>query len=126
LVITGSAGGKLKAKLVEEQEIVMNLADILAMSFLAESAFLRVAKLKGSNGVDKKDLSIKIQMAQLFLYDALETARLAAKNAIDSYADGFTKWYMQKLVNGLLKSYAINPKDTRRSVANFYLEKGKF
>jgi hypothetical protein len=65
-------------------------------------------------------------MAQLFLYDALETARLAAKNAVDSYADGFTKWAMHKLVNSMLKSYAINPKDLRRNIANYYLEKGKF
>lgn len=126
LIITGSAGGKLKSKLVEEQEIVMNLADILAMAFLAESAFLRVAKLKASKATDQKEFNIKVQMAQLFLYDALETARLAAKNAVDSYADGMTKWAMHKLVNGMLKSYAINPKDLRRNIANYYLEKGKF
>ncbi|MBX7181050.1 MAG: acyl-CoA dehydrogenase family protein [Bacteroidia bacterium] len=126
MVITGSAGGKLKSKLVEEQEIVMNLSDILAMAFLTESAFLRVSKLKSKGGIEAKELEIKTKMAQLFLYDALENAKLAAKNAIDSYADGFTKWYMHKLVSGLLKSYPINPKALRRDIADFYIQKGKF
>ncbi len=125
MIITGSAGGKLKAKLVEEQEIVMNLADILAMAFITESAFLRVKKLSTMPGISKADLDIKTKMAQSYLYDALDIARTAAANAIDSYADGASKWAVKRVIKSLLKPYNINPKDTRRAVADFVLEKGK-
>ena len=123
LIITGVAGGKLKEKLVDEQELVMNLADILAMAFMAESAFLRVKKLSEKPGTDKAALAIKTKLAQLYLYDALDTARKAANNAIDSFATGFTKWALKRLVHTMLKTYSINPKDVRREIADYVIEK---
>jgi len=123
LVLTGSAGGKLKEKLVDEQEIVMNLADILSMAFIAESAFLRVKKLSEKPGTDKAALAIKTKMAQVYLYDALDTARRAANNAIDSFANGFTKWMLKRLVHTLLSTYNINPKALKREVADYIVEK---
>ena len=123
LVITGAAGAKLKEKLVEEQEIVMNLADILSMAFIAESAFLRVKKLSEKPGTDAAALQIKTKLAKLYLYDALDTARKAANNAIDSFATGFTKWALKRLVHILLKTYAINPKAMRREAADYIIQK---
>jgi hypothetical protein len=123
LIITGVAGAKLKEKLVDEQEIVMNLADIMAMAFMAESAFLRVKKLSEKTGTDKRVLDIKTKLAQLYLYDALDTARKAANNAIDSFATGLQKSLLKWLVRTLLKTYAINPKDMRREAADFIAKK---
>ncbi len=45
----------------------MNLADIMAMAFMAESAFLRVKKLSEKPGTDKVALDIKTKLAQLYL-----------------------------------------------------------
>jgi len=118
MIITGAAGRKLKTKLVEEQEIVMNLADIMGVAFMAESAILRVKKLKSDKDTDKEQLKIKVKMTQLYVYEALEIARKAAENAIDSYASGVEKFTMKRVVNSLLKSYEINPKDTRRAIAD--------
>jgi hypothetical protein len=123
LIITGAAGAKLKEKLVDEQEIVMNLADILAMAFIAESALLRIKKLSERPGVDKASLEIKTKLAQLYLYDALDTARKAANNAIDSFAGGIQKFLLKRLVGILLKTYAINPKDLRRQAADHIINK---
>lgn len=117
LIITGAAGRKLKAKLVDEQEIVMNLADLLSYAYLCESALLRVQKLKEQNH-DKDTLAIKIKMTQSFIYDALEHCRKAANEAIDSYANGVEKFTVRRVVDGLLKNYDINPKDTRRAIAD--------
>jgi alkylation response protein AidB-like acyl-CoA dehydrogenase len=117
MIITGAAGRKLKTKLVDEQEIVMNLADIMAVAFMAESAILRVKKLNNNAASDKDKLALKIKMTQLYIYQALEIARKAADNAIDSYADGVEKFAVKRLVDGLLRNYDINPKDTRRAIA---------
>jgi alkylation response protein AidB-like acyl-CoA dehydrogenase len=124
MIITGAAGNKLKTKLVEEQEIVMNLADILAMAFITESAFLRVKKLSEKQATDKTELDIKTKMAQLYLYDALDTSRKAASNAIDSFSSGAEKLVLKRLVRRMLSSYDINPKDMRREVADYVIAKG--
>jgi hypothetical protein len=126
MIITGSAGNKLKAKLVEEQEIVMNLADILSMAFLTESAFLRVQKLSENSATDKQELTIKTTMAKMYLYDALTVARNAANTAIDSYAAGLEKAILKRLMRRMLRTYNINPKDTRRAIANYMIEKGGY
>jgi alkylation response protein AidB-like acyl-CoA dehydrogenase len=126
LVVTGSAGSILKEKLVDQQEIVMNLADILAVAFITESSFLRVAKLAANPGTPKKDLEIKTKMAQSYLYDALDIARVAANNAIDSYApQGVHKAVVKRVAKSLLKPYKINPTLTRREIADYVIEKGK-
>ncbi len=126
LIITGTAGNKLKAKLVEEQEIVMNLADILAMAFITESAFLRVKKLNETQGIDTTEMDIKTKMAKLYLYDALDVARKSAHNAIDSYSSGFEKVILKCLVRKMLRTYSINPKDMRRDVADYLIKKGGY
>ncbi len=126
LILTGAAGNSLKEKLVEEQEIVMHLADILAMAFITESAFLRVKKLKEKQGTDQAELEIKTAMAQAYLYDALDTARKAANTAIDSFSSGFQKKILKGLVRRMLHPYHINPKNTKRTVADFFIQKGGY
>ncbi len=118
MIITGAAGRKLKTKLVDEQEIVMNLADIMAVAFMAESAILRTKKLKANKDTDKEELKIKTKMTQLYVYEALDIARKAADNAIDSYSSGVEKFTMKRVIGSLLKNYDINPKDTRRAIAD--------
>ena len=126
MIITGAAGRKLKTKLVDEQEIVMNLADIMSVAFMAESAILRVKKLNADKYTDKDQLKIKIKMTQLYVYEALEIARKAADNAIDSYASGVEKFTMKRVVGSLLKNYDINPKNTRRAIADAVIEANKY
>ena len=122
MIITGSAGNKLKTKFVDEQEIVMNLADIMAMAFISESAFLRVKKLSEKPDTNKTTLDIKTKLAKLYLYDALDVARKAANNAVDSYATGIEKSVLKWMIRTLLKTYRINPKDMRREVADHLIK----
>ena len=126
MIITGAAGRKLKTKLVDEQEIVMNLADIMSVAFMAESAILRVKKLQANNETDKEELKTKVKMTQLYVYEALDIARRAAENAIDSYAKGVEKFTMKRVVNSLLKNYDINPKDTRRAIADVVIAANQY
>jgi alkylation response protein AidB-like acyl-CoA dehydrogenase len=126
MIITGAAGRKLKTKLVDEQEIVMNLADIMSVAFMAESAVLRVKKLKADPNADKEALKLKIKMTQLYIYETLEIARKAADNAIDSYAKGVEKFTMKRVIGTLLKNYDINPKDTRRAIADAVIAANKY
>lgn len=125
MILTGAAGARLKKELVEEQEIVMNLADILSMAFVTESAFLRIEKLK-QKGISAEELAVKTKLAQVYLYDAMEVARKAANTAIDSYATGVEKWVLKRLVKRMLRTYGVNPKNLKREIADYMLQKGGY
>lgn len=125
LLVSAAAGRKLKLKLVDEQEIVMNLADILGQTYIAESALLRVKKL-ALEGADKEELAAKKAAVQLYIYEALAISRKSAEDAIASYATGAEKFLTQKLADTLTLTYDVNPKDLRRKVAQAAIDKGQY
>lgn len=125
LLVSAAAGRKLKTKLIDEQEIVMNLADILGQSYIAESALLRVRKLQ-AQGEDKETLALKKAAVQLYIYEALAIARKAAEDAIASYAKGAEKFVTQRLADTLTMAYDVNPKELRRQVAQAAIDKGAY
>ncbi len=123
LLISGIAGKKLKLKMVDEQEIVMDLSDILAEAYISESLLLRVQKLKSTNA---PDYPIKKLILDLHLYSAIEKVRQKAYHAIDSLPEntkqGLLKWGTKKLTQQI----DINPKDTRRKIADYFIEQGRY
>ncbi|MCB0585958.1 MAG: acyl-CoA dehydrogenase family protein [Phaeodactylibacter sp.] len=123
LFLSGTAGRKLGKKMIDEQEIVMNLSTILAEAYVAESVLLKVKKLENRGAADSEKLEIQRQMMQLYLYEALAKARKAALEAIASFSVGGQKRTYILVVNTLLKPYDINPKEMRRNIAGFIIEK---
>ena len=119
LLISGDSGKKLGKKMVDEQEIVMNLADILADAFICESVVLKVKKLQSTSS-DKKKLEIQTKMMEVYLYEALERTRKNAMDALSSYPTN--KKLNAYLVRKLLGSYDVNPKALRRDIANYLKE----
>lgn len=123
LFLSGMAGKKLGRKMIEEQEIVMNLSDILAEAFVTESVLLKIKKLEGMPAADKAKLDVQRQMMQLYFYEALAKARKAALEAVASFASGAQKRAYTRVVNTLLKPYDVNPRELRRNIAGFVIEK---
>jgi alkylation response protein AidB-like acyl-CoA dehydrogenase len=125
LFISSTAGKKLGKKMVDEQEIVMNLADILAEAFVCDSAVLKLRKLESMNG-DKSKLTAQRAAVQVYLYEALERVRKASKDAITSFATGSEKSRTNFIVRKLLKSYDVNPKDLRRDIVKHMVQEGEY
>jgi alkylation response protein AidB-like acyl-CoA dehydrogenase len=125
LFISSTAGKKLGKAMVDEQEIVMNLADILADAFICDSAVLKVRKLESMNG-DKEKLAIQRAMMQVYLYESLERVRKASKDAIASFSEGGERKRYSFIVRKLLKAYNINPKELRRDIAKYMVKEGKY
>jgi alkylation response protein AidB-like acyl-CoA dehydrogenase len=117
LLVSGKAAQKLKLGLADEQEIVINLADMMAEAFIAESALLRVEKLHSLAQLSEAELSIRRKIVQVFLYDATARSRKAGKDAIQSYATGFDKRLLHGMLNRLTVQADINPKSLRRDIA---------
>ena len=123
LFLSGMAGRKLGRKMIEEQEIVMNLSTILSEAYVAESVLLKIKKLERMESADKEKLKIQRQMMQLYLYEALAVAKKAALEAIGSFADGRRKRTYNLVANTMLRPYDVNPKQLRRNIAGFIIEK---
>jgi alkylation response protein AidB-like acyl-CoA dehydrogenase len=124
LMAAGAAVQKFMMKLSDEQEVLMNLADMLIEGYVAESVLLRVEKLIGQRG--EKACEIEKEMAIIYLHDAIEKAASAGKQAIYAFAEGDE---LRLMLLGLKRFTKIDPynlKNARRKVADYVIEKGKY
>ncbi|MCB0529563.1 MAG: acyl-CoA dehydrogenase family protein [Saprospiraceae bacterium] len=125
-IILMTAGGAAKMQmdgkinLKEEQEILMNCADMLIDLYSAESLLLRVEKL--SDMQKKQDQALYDAMLQVYFHDV--NARML-KNATDAIAS-FTEGDLLKTFLMGLKRFAkyppVNVKEKRRFIADAVLK----
>lgn len=128
LMVAGGAAkmqmdGKLN--LQNEQEILMNVADMLAETFNCESTLLRVHKLAGMNN---RPLSMEVYDAILKVQFADATARMTkwATDALCSYAEGdMLKTFLMGLKR-FTKYPPVNVKKERRTVAAALISANEF
>jgi alkylation response protein AidB-like acyl-CoA dehydrogenase len=124
LMVAGAAVQKFMMKLSDEQEVLMNLADMLIEGYVAESTLLRVEKLIGLRG--EANCQIEKEMALIYLHHAIEKAQSAGRQAIYAFADGDE---LRLMLLGLKRFTKIDPynlKEARRRVANHVIEKGEY
>ena len=124
LMVSGAAAQKFMAKLSEEQEVLMNLADMLIEGYVAESCLLRVEKLIGIRG--EKACAMEKEMAIIYLHYAIEKAASAGKQAIYAFAEGDE---LRLMILGLKRFTKIDPynlKEARRRIAGYVIEKGEY
>ena len=81
-MVAGAAGQKLMDKLQDEQEIIMNLADMLIEGYVAESGILRVEKMIGMRG--EENCEIEKEMARIYIYEAVEKAESLWAQALEA------------------------------------------
>jgi alkylation response protein AidB-like acyl-CoA dehydrogenase len=123
LMVAGSAVQKYMQKLADEQEIIMNLADMIIETFTAESLVLRVAKLAGMDGgniAEQKD------MMNVYLYDARDKVNIYAKNAINSFAGGDESRMLMLGLKRFTKQTPFNAKEARRRIADRLILEDKY
>ena len=86
LMVAGAAVKKFGTEIEDQQQLLMNAADILIEIYMAESAILRAEKNAKRFGEDQQ--KEQIAMAKLNLYHAVEKVTTAAKTGILSFAEG--------------------------------------
>lgn len=124
LMVSGAAVQKFMMKLSEEQEILMNLADMLIEGYAAESVLLRVEKLISMRG--EQACEIEKEMALIYLHHAIEKAAAAGRSAITSFAEGDEQRLMLMGLKRFTKVEPYNLKNARRKVAKHIIEKGEY
>jgi alkylation response protein AidB-like acyl-CoA dehydrogenase len=124
LMVSGAAVQKFMMKLSEEQEILMNLADMLIEGYVAESVLLRVEKLISTRG--EQACEMEKELALIYLHHAIEKAASAGKSAITSFAEGDEQRLMLMGLKRFTKVEPYNLKNARRKVAKHAIEKGEY
>jgi alkylation response protein AidB-like acyl-CoA dehydrogenase len=124
LMIASSAVQKLMMTLSKEQEILMNIADIIGVVYVAESTLLRVEKLVSLRG--EEAVSGQIDMMKIYIQEAIDTVSLAGKEALNSFAEGDELNLMLMGLRRFTKSAPFNIKDARQRVAKQLIESNKY
>ncbi|MDH5379704.1 MAG: acyl-CoA dehydrogenase family protein [Cyclobacteriaceae bacterium] len=124
LMVSGSAVQKFMQKLGEEQELLIHMADMLIEGYVAESILLRVEKLIAKNGRDK--CAIQEDMAKVYLYEAMEKAEWAGRQAIYSFAEGDEQRMLLMGLKRFTKLQPFNLKDARRRIADYLIAENKY
>jgi alkylation response protein AidB-like acyl-CoA dehydrogenase len=124
LMVAGAVVQKLMNNLANEQEIIMNIADMAIETFVAESFLLRVIKAVDKNGED--NIKIQIAMMQCYLNDAVDKVAKCGKEAINAFAGGDEQKMMLLGLKRFTKTEPFNSKDARRMIADKLIEDGKY
>jgi alkylation response protein AidB-like acyl-CoA dehydrogenase len=128
-LMTAGAAAKLQMDgqldLKEEQEILMNVADMLFDTFVAESLLLRVEKL---HGMTEKPVPQELYdaMLRVYLHDATARMTRFGTDALASFAEGDL---LRTLLMGLkrfTKYPPVNVKRLRREIAGRLVEANEY
>ena len=125
LMVAGKAVEKFTVEIENEQQLLMDAADMMLQIYAAESAMLRAEKLAARNG--EEAAARQIDMARLNLHFAVETIGRAGREAVYSFTEGDEQ---RMLLMGLKRftkvQNPINVKAVRKRIAANIIEENKF
>ena len=124
LMVAGAAVQKLMMTLDQEQEILMNIADMAIETFEVESTLLRVMKMVDKTG--EPNCLQELDMMRVYLSDAMDRVNKFAKDAINSFASGDEQRMMLLGLKRFTKIEPFNVKDARRRVADKMIGEGRY
>ncbi|MEE4199060.1 MAG: acyl-CoA dehydrogenase family protein [Bacteroidales bacterium] len=124
LMLVEAAVNKFQRKLVHEQEVINSIADIIMMTYVAESTMLRIKKLESLKTPEEMNLYKDILDVYVF-----ESAAEMYKHAMDAVYSIDDDELTEKLINGVqvyTKVPGVNTKDARRRIADKLIEENKY
>lgn len=124
LIAAGAAVQKLMMKIENEQEVLMNLADMAIETFNAESVLLRVIKLSQTKG--EANTQLQQDMMRTYLYDAADKILKSGKDAVNAFAEGDEQRMILMGLRRFTKAEPFNVKDARRRIADKVIAEGKY
>ncbi len=105
---------KFEKSLVNEQEVMNNIAEMMMETYISESLALRIEKLealKGAGPVYKDILDVNI-------YETAQVVRKSATDAIYSFSSDESSTKLVNAVETLTRVNAVNVKNARRRIAD--------
>ncbi len=122
LMILGTAAQKYMMELQNQQEILINAADIIIDAYAMETAILRAQKLAAKGSADRQ-----IDMAQVFCNDAIQRIEATAKNTIAAMSEGDEGKMLQVALKRFTKNNSpINTIAARQRIADTLIAANKY
>lgn len=122
LMVVGTAAQKYMAELQNQQEILMNAADIIMNAYAMETAVLRAQKL-----AEKGNAENQIDMAAVFCNDAMQKIEMAARNTIAAMSEGDEgKMLLVALKRFTKNNSPINTIAARQRIADTLIAANKY
>ena len=111
-------------ELANEQEVLMNIADMIIDVYAAESCLLRVEKMVGIKG--EEACARQWDITRVFINDAADRINKNGKDALNSFAEGDELRVMLMGMKRFTKVEPFNVKEARRRIANELLEANEY
>ena len=108
--------------LMNEQEVLNNIADMMMETYISESLLLRVARLNDMKG----DISVYKDILDVNIIDTAEIVRKSASEAIYSFASEETAPALIKAADALTRIRGLNVKNARRRIADKLIEDNSY
>lgn len=124
LMVAGKAAETFGPKLEEEQEVLMNIADMIIEVYLSESAVLRAQKMIAKTGEQANKLYS--DLAKAYLHTAVQKVRNAGDEAVACFTSGDELKVMLMGMKRFTKMDPYNIRDLRRGIADVMIEKNEF
>ncbi len=124
LMVAGAALQKFMEKFADEQEIIMNLSNMLIMTYAAESTLLRVEKLDSMR--DEAKMQLYKHLLDVLLYDLAPQINKQGVDAINAFASGDEKQGMLMGMKRFTKVAPVNVVLARREIADTLIAANKY
>ena len=104
--------------LINEQEVLNNIAEMMMEAYVSESLALRVEKM----GTMKGDVSLYKDMLDVNIFDTAAIVRKSALEAIGSFSTPESCPALIQAIENLTRNECVNVKDARRRIADKLIE----
>jgi len=121
LIILGKTALHFENKINEEQEILMNIADMIIELYAFESLILRTNKIY----LNQPDV-ILLELAQASMYEATKNIYSSGFEASCNYLEGEELNFILSALKRYTNYNPINLKNCRRKIADHFIKKGNY
>ena len=125
LMVLGTAAQKYMMGLADQQEVLVNCADIIMEAYQMETAVLRAKKIATAKGVDAA--ARYVDMASVFCNDAIQRVEMKARNTIAAIAEGDEGRTLLVALKRFTKNNSpVNTIAARQRIADTLIEANKY
>ena len=120
LMVLGTAAQKYMMDLQNQQELLLNCADIIMDAYQMESAILRALKFAQASGEDAAGRYL--DMTQVFCNDAIQRVEMKARNTVAAMTEGDeTRVLLTALKRFTKNNFPINTIAARQRIADMLI-----
>jgi alkylation response protein AidB-like acyl-CoA dehydrogenase len=116
LLVIYAFSERYRKNLINEQEIMMNVADMMMQLYTAESTMLRLDKMQ--KFFDEKHLGIYRDILDVFTYDAATRIAKSGKDAVNSCEEGDQAKKLSRAIEIFTRVAPVDVKEARRRIAD--------